>query len=295
MRKFYPIALLAIMTAAEPAAAQQFVNGDLEANSPCGTQVRNFQFNTFLYGAGYAFGTTLGAAGYNGEIYISQTSGPGCVEGPAQKGSYFLGLISYTSGLVDAMSLKLDAPLQANKTYTLTFYTKMSKNVSPSIASIPLQIGYTTDSLKFGTLVTTVDAPTTTTWKLNTVNIRPTVPTRYITVRAVKATVGGYFESITFVDNFTIGNGVGVEPESRGFAIAPQPNPFTESFRFSLDASAKMPCSVTLTDMTGRVAASLQVSDRNARIDRSGLSAGVYLLSIRDASGVTSYSRIVAE
>jgi len=294
MKLFYSIALLTFVAASETAVAQNFVNGDLEANSPCGTQILNSQFNQFMYDAGYGFGTT-DRGGYKGEIYLSMTSGPGCVEGPAQKGSYFLGLASYTYGPVDAMSLKLTTPLLANKTYILTFYIKKSKSVSPSIGSIPLEIGYTTDSVKFGTMVTTIQAPTSTTWALQTVSIRPTVPTRYITVRAVKATSGGFFQSYTFVDNFSIAVGTEVKPEQQAFAVAPHPIPFRENLRFNLNAMAKMPCAVTVTDMTGRVVLSQEISDPAVRIARENLSAGVYLLSVRDASGAASYSRIVAE
>lgn len=294
MRQFYAVALLAIVTGSSPAAGQNFVNGDLEANSPCGTQILNSQFNTFMYDAGYAFGTT-DRAGYKGEIYLSQTSGQGCVEGPAQKGTFFLGLASYQSGMVDAMSLKLDKPLEANKTYRLTFYTKKSKSVSPAIGSIPLEIGYTTDSVKFGTLIKTIQAPTSTSWTLHSINFRATVPTRYITVRAVKAASGGPFQSYTFVDNFSMAVGTSVAPEQRAFAMAPHPNPFRESFRFSLSATTKMPCVVTLTDMTGRVVVRKEVTDPEVRIGRENLGGGVYLLHVLDGSGAASYSRIIAQ
>ena len=294
MKLLYPITFLAITSLSVPAAAQQFVNGDLEANSPCGTQILNSQFNMFMYDAGYGFGTT-DRAGYKGEIYLSATSGGGCVEGPAQKGSYFLGLASYTYGLVDAMSLKLDAPLLANKTYVLTFYTKKSRSVNPTIGSIPLEIGYTTDSLKFGTMVTTVQAPTTSAWLLNTVNIRPTVPTRYITVQAVRATTGGFFQSYTFVDNFKIAVGTDVKSAEQAFAIAPHPNPFQSKLQFSIAGTAKMPCAISVADMTGRVAMRSEVSDFAVSIPRGDLSAGVYMLSVKDATGAVSYSRIVAE
>jgi hypothetical protein len=107
--------------------------------------------------------------------------------------------------------------------------------------------------------------------------------------------MGGFFESITFVDNFNITNGVGVEPELQAFSIAPHPNPFTEDLRFRLSPTAKMPCTVALTDMTGRTVFTQDVQEPGVRIARNNLAPGIYALSVRDASGAASYSRIVAE
>lgn len=286
MRSKHLLTVLFALTCGH-ANGQAFVNGSLEGGAvPC-SNIINSQFPTFLANAGYAFGTTDYAT-YKGRFYFYDAS---CSEGSAQKGSNFLGLAANDAGLVDAMALTLTAPLQANKTYTLTFYTKKAK----TIPSIPLQIGYTTDSLAFGTFQDIVQAPTDQTWKLNTVHIRPTVATKFITVRTLKSNTGTFSYSYTLVDNFSIAVGTAVEPGGKAFSIAPHPNPFTTSLSLSLASGIALPCQLTLSDMTGRVVHEQSASVTDLQIPRGNISAGMYLLTIRDAAGGIAYSRVVAD
>jgi hypothetical protein len=161
---------------------------------------------------------------------------------------------------------------------------------------VPLEIGYTTDSLKFGTYAGIVQAPTTLTWKVNTVNIfRPTVSTKFITVRALKSNTASFSYSYTYVDNFTIAVGTEVAQEEQAFAVAPHPNPFSTSISLRLAAGVALPCQLTLCDMTGRVVHEQTASTSEVEMSRGNISAGMYVLSVRDADGVVAHSRVVAE
>jgi hypothetical protein len=270
------------------AVAQTFLNGSFEAPStpPC-TNIYNFQFTTFMANTGYAFGTIV-TGGNAGKIFFYDGS---CGEGSAQKGNDFLGLGANDAGMVDAMSLTLTAPLVVNKTYTLSFYYKKPK----TMPTIGLELGYTTDSLAFGTRVATVQAPATTNWVLQTFNFHATVSTKYITMRTVQSHTGTFAYSYTLLDNFSIAPATAVAPEATAFSTAPHPNPFTTSLGFSIDEKAAMPCSITLCDMTGRVVYEQSASGRNLQIPRGNISAGIYLLTVRDADGAATFSRITAE
>ena len=270
------------------ANAQSFLNGSLEAGSttPC-QNIYNHQFTTFMANTGYAFGS-IDIGGLKGKLYFYDAS---CNDGYAQKGSNFLGFAANDAGKVDAVALTLTTPLTANKTYTLSFYFK-KPNTMPATH---LEIGYTTDSLAFGTQVATVQAPVSKAWTLQTVNFRPTVSTRYVTIRGVKTNVGNYSYSYTHVDNFSIAVGVGVEPETRAFSVEPHPNPFTTSLSLSLDERLVLPCQLTLCDMTGRFVHEQNASTTNLEIARGNMSAGMYLLTVRDAGGATAHRRIAVE
>ena len=288
MKSTLLLTILLSLACAGDADAQSFTNGSLEApaTTPC-NNIYNFQFPTFIPNTGYAFGNII-VGGYPGKIYLYDAT---CTEGTAQNGINFLSLSANDAGQVDAMSLRLDAPLVANKAYTLTFYTKKSK----TFPAVGLEIGYTTDSLAFGTLVGSIEAPLNATWVKQTINFRPTVSTKFITVRTVKSNTGTTFYSYEFVDNFSIAKGVGVEPEAIAFAADPHPNPFSTRLSFSLSAGVAMPCRVSLSDMTGRVVYEQDASSRDLKIARGNISAGIYLLTVRDAAGAASFRRIVAE
>jgi hypothetical protein len=269
--------------------AQTFNNGSLEGSgTPC-NRFFNFQFPNMVGNAGYAFGTTLHGP-YPGMIYFFDGT---CGEGTAQKGTDFLGLSSNDAGEVDAMSLTMTAPLLVNKTYVLKFYTK--KSVSASTAPIALQIGYSNDSLAFGTVVDAVQPPTSTSWALQTVVIHPTTTSKYVTVRGVRSSTGTFQYSYTYVDNFTIAIGTGVSTNENSVSIAPHPNPFTTSIKLDIPESFSFPCQLTLTDVTGRIVHHQTVSNRQTQIDRGNISAGIYLLNVCDANGVSAHCRVVAQ
>lgn len=283
--------LLTILLAAicSQAFAQTFVNGSLEGGAvPC-NRVLNSQFPTFVGGAGFAFGTP-NHGGFLGMIYFFDGT---CSEGPAKHGSNFLGLAANDAGLVDAMSLKMTAPLLANKTYALTFFAKKSPNAKPD--PIALQVGYSNDSLAFGTLADAVQPPTSSNWVRQTVYIRPTTSAKYVTVRGVRTSSGTFEYGYTYVDSFKIAIGTAVELDEALLAVSPHPNPFTTRFSLTLSSDVKLPARISMTDVLGRVVYTGQSITRNRDVPRGNLPTGIYLLQIEDAEGRRASSRVVAE
>lgn len=283
--------LLSILSAiiASQSMAQTFVNGSLEGGAvPC-SRVLNSQFPTFVGGAGFAFGTP-DHGGYLGMINFFDGS---CGEGPAKHGSNFLGLAANDAGLVDAMSLKMTAPLLANKTYALTFFTKKSPNTTPKATA--LQIGYSNDSLAFGTLADAVQPPTSSTWTRQTVFIRPTTTSKYVTVRGVPTSTGTFEYSYTYVDSFKIAIGTDVNRIENLFSVSAHPNPFTTKLSLSLTADAKLPCQIRMTDVMGRIVYSGTATTPNVEIPRGNIAVGMYMLQIEDAAGTHGNCRVLAE
>lgn len=281
---------LLVLSGAGTAAAQQFTNGSFEApTTPACQTVYNNQFHLFIPNAGYAFGTnTVPVPNLYGRIYFYDNS---CGDGTAQQGGNFIALASNDQGTYDAISLRLSTPMQANKPYTVTFYHKKANNLVP----VGLDIGYTTDSLTFGTQVGTAPMPSSFSWVMRSVTFTPTVAAKFITVRAQKSNTGSFDYGYTIIDNFRLSGGTAVSEERGAFAVAPFPNPFAEALRFTLDAGAQLPCRISLTDVTGRVALEQPCASRQVEIDRGTLPSGCYLLTVKDAAGTASYRRVMAQ
>ena len=101
--------------------------------------------------------------------------------------------------------------------------------------------------------------------------------------------------------NFTTGATVAVEEVAELTAWTVQPNPAStgEAVLITIDAARAFEATLQLSDLSGRAVARTQALRLSAgkqihQIDTNGLSAGVYLLTLRDERGV-SRKRIVVQ
>ncbi len=134
--------------------AQAFLNGSFEINTAaaCDYNMTNASFTTKM--------ANSTAYGGGGELDIMQTT---CPYGPSQFGTWFVGLAA-PSGITDAFTTMLSAPLVAGTSYTMSFYDKGDIACCPP--GMPVIIGISTVAGAAGTAVYTGPIPTGGVWNL---------------------------------------------------------------------------------------------------------------------------------
>jgi len=196
-----------------------------------------------------------------------------CTYGSAQQGFYFVGLaVDITNTLNDAFSMKLTSPLIAGHTYTLSFYNRKDSAYN----SNQIEIGYSADSLTFGTPIGTATALTTT-WVMSSFTFTPAFNCQFITVRTI---VGSY--GWNFVDDFAITETTGLtESDPSTYALQIFPNPTSGFISIISDKSYNI-ISASIKDIRGKTV----LASEDHTLDLTALNHGIYLIEIFTNKGL---------
>ncbi len=259
---------------------QTFLNGSFEnTTATCNNNLTNSIFNNMMSNC-FAFGN-------NSQIDIYNDT---CIYGSAQEGNYFIALTADSiHSLNDAFSLKLSEPIISGNQYLLTFYNRQS-NIG--LAAGLLEIGYSTDSLSFGTVIDTISIPTTT-WGIVSRIFTPTINCKFITVCTIYKNYGGSLGyDWTFIDNFTITQTNGINTNTIGQALQIFPNPFSNQITLELSTNEQL--TVILYEFSSRKL--LQQSFTNTTtINTEQLIKGMYLYEVRNKNGIIKNGKIIKE
>ncbi|MBL0103102.1 MAG: hypothetical protein IPP51_04720 [Bacteroidetes bacterium] len=184
LTRIFPVLLF---WSAESVFAQTILNGSFETNLAGADQVNltNAAFNSMV--------TNLVAFGTYGDMDLI-SSATYC--GGPPNGSWYVAL---TGAGTDAFSMKLSSPLNAGTQYTLNF-ADHGCGAPYSIGPCPVQIGISTTSATFGTLVYTAPLPAPGMWVNRSATFTAPVSGQFITVQLS----GGGLSNWTQVDNFVL-------------------------------------------------------------------------------------------
>jgi len=161
---------------------QNFINGSFENNA--GFVLINPTMANFNSSLTNCEGFQMGTGPFNIDL-MSVTYGT------AQSGSWFLGITP-----LDGVSTKLEVPLAIGVSYTFSFWSTKY----PSYPSSSLQVGATQDPTNFGSLITTIAAPTSSTWTKHSVTFIASNTATHITISGDPSLNSG--NRWTFIDNF---------------------------------------------------------------------------------------------
>ncbi len=165
--------------------AQTFLNGDFENNTAGGIDqinLTNAAFNAMMPN-NTAFGTY-------GDMDIITTA---TYSGLAQSGSWY---VAFTGTGTDMIAMELSAPLVAGNSYTISFYDRGASGYVP----YPFQIGQSTGSTSFGTVIYTAPvAPTIGVWTQRIFTFTAPNSGQYITCTMTAGGLGDWAHT----DNFT--------------------------------------------------------------------------------------------
>ena len=261
MKKLY--SLLIITACTLTANSQNLINGSFEMTTGnCDINIDNNVFNSLMNNC-YAFGTL----GSNLDILNSDTIS--CSYGIAQNGNYFVG-IAY-NGYKEALSLSLDSNLISGNLYTLSFYNKKDT----SWTSNKLEIGYSMDSLSFGTLIDTVPAPNTG-WHNVLLSFSPINNSKFITIRVVDS-----ITSWNLIDNFSLITTLGINDNADlTFRTTNYPNPFSESTWIKFPYITKNAYSLQIIDINGTMVKAQQIFGQKIKVNRENMNSGIYFYRI---------------
>lgn len=239
---------------------QTFLNGSFEITTGnCNYTVQNSNFSNIMTNC-YAFGSASQIDIMNGT----------CGYGSAQQGSNFIGLaVDLSNTLTDALSLKVSTPFIAGNNYVINFYGRKDTGYDAN----QLEVGYSTDSLSFGSIIYTAAVPTTS-WGLVSFSFTPTVDCQFLTIRTIAGIYGW-----NFIDNFTISSTTSITHTEEN-SIQVFPNPTSNFISILSDNSTKI-ISTTIRDMQGKM---VLVTDSNI-IDLSDFGAGVFIAEFNTDKG----------
>jgi len=106
-------------------------------------------------------------------------------------------------------------------------------------------------------------------------------------------TVHGY--SMTPVDAFSIQFAAGTEDIAPAYIPAPYPNPFRESSVLTLDDGLRFPCTIRITDLTGKVTREIKnVTEKRVLLQRNDMPAGTYILQVADKNQQKYFTKLIA-
>jgi hypothetical protein len=245
---------------------KQPINGSFETTlGTCSYNESNFFFNRKMSNC-FAFGD-------NSEIDIIKDT---CGYGPAQDGNYFLGIaVDNSNELTDALSLELSSPLIEGKTYVLNFYSRKDPDFDANL----LEVGYTKDSLSFGTSIGSTSSLPTTSWEPVSFTFTPSFNSKFITIRTIAGIYGW-----NFIDNFTILQTSGINSTSaKEPFIQIYPSPTSDQIAIFTDISTEI-YSIIVLDIQGKI---ILKTDKTI-LDLSKLTSGIYIVEL-----ITNKGRIV--
>ena len=241
------------------AHAQNFLNGNFEnTTANCQINTTNNSFNGFMTNC-YGFGS-------DGLDILTNS----CGYGTAQNGNYFIAIACHFPIALEAFSLALNSPLISGQTYTLSFWNIKSSSWNPN----KLKIGYSADSLSFGTLIDTVPVPGIT-WTYQSLTFSPINNSSFITVAVADSIL-----SWNYIDNFTLNNITGVNSlDDFQSIIAIYPNPFISNIDVTIQKQSMKYVSITIQNILAQTVFSEQDNLAITRtIDLNGQPNGMYFV-----------------
>lgn len=243
--------------------AQTLLNGDFEKNAAddCTYNLENEDFNLIM--------EDVVAFGSNSEMDIHNDT---CGYADVISNDWFVSLSQRPSGEIDQLALRMDMPLTLGSSYRLTYFDWAETSGFDNIP-LPLEIGLSTDSMIFGTLIHT-SMPVEYEWTQQSVEFMATEAAQYITIRmAGDPGLKGW----TFVDGFDLSPLTAVE-EIGEVAVAVYPNPTHDIVFVETNFGLK---SIRLFNVMGQEMKSFpQLDALKNKLDLSGLGAGIYYLEI---------------
>ncbi|MEZ4952740.1 MAG: T9SS type A sorting domain-containing protein [Saprospiraceae bacterium] len=243
--------------------AQSLLNGDFEKNTAdgCIYNLENEDFNLIM--------EDVVAFGSNSEMDIHNDT---CGYADVISNNWFVSLSQRPSGEIDQLSLRMDMPLTLGSSYRLTYFDWAETSGLNNIP-LPLEIGLSTDSMIFGTLIHT-SMPVEYEWTQQSVEFMATEAAQYITIRMAGASG---LKGWTFVDGFELSPLTAVAEVGEA-EVAIYPNPARDYIFIETDLDLK---SIRIINAMGQEVKSFPHLDvfRN-KLDLSGLGAGVYFLEI---------------
>lgn len=273
-----------------PAHAQQFINGSIE---PKGTITPCTAGPIATVNANLGNGWITGMAA---KVLLNDGS---CASGAAAAGSHYAGL-SYTFSMTtqedNILVLKLDAPLKVDTVYKITYSYKLDTS-STYKKTANLFFGYTHDSTGNDTSCGSRSNLTSTTWKVDTLTIKPKVSMQYIWVEPQY--FGGIGSVLVYFDDFKVLTS-STPPQSipavnAEATVRIYPNPFHGSTNVELGTAIKLPCRLNITDITGKSVMQKTIKERNITIERNDLANGMYFMQVTDKSQHNTLHKLLIE
>jgi hypothetical protein len=243
--------------------AQSLLNGDFEKNTAdgCIYNLENEDFNLIM--------EDVVAFGSNSEMDIHNDT---CGYADVISNNWFVSLSQRPSGEIDQLALRMDLPLTAGGSYRLTYFDWAETSGLNNIP-LPLEIGLSTDSMIFGTLIHT-SMPVEYEWTQQSVEFMAPLAAEYLTIRmAGDSGLKGW----TFVDGFELSPLTAVE-EVEEAVVTVYPNPAHDFVFVETSLGLK---SIRLFNALGQEVKSFpQLDVFKNELDLSGLGAGIYYLEI---------------
>lgn len=193
------LCVVILLGAKSTQAASIILNGDFENNS---ASVTAFNLTNADFNATVADATAFGTA-----EEIDLVTGTDFGIAP-QSGDWKLGLATQGGGLFDAFSLSLSSGVVSGTSYDLEFYGALEDLFGS--ATGPIEIGLSSSSTAFGTLIFSGTPTSADSWTLFSSTFIAPVSGSFLTVRT-----GSVLDEYAFVDNFSLeaSGDVGAVPE----------------------------------------------------------------------------------
>jgi hypothetical protein len=244
---------------------QNFLNGDFEINTAVTDQINltNTAYNDMMANS-VSFGTV-------GDVDIITTTS--YCQASAQQGSWYVAL---TGGGTDAISLELSAPLITGEFYTVSFYDRWGS--PPSSTVYPFQIGQSTTSSSFDTVIYTAPNSAECIWTLRTFTFMAPNNGQFITV---KLSDGGVSDTWCHIDNFTIQQTTSINSYNQNSPVQIFPNPFTSqtTITFPLQQTNTI---IKIINSLGEEIRTINFTGKQLVIDKAEMKAGIYFVQTTD-------------
>jgi hypothetical protein len=243
--------------------SQTFLNGSFEKTSVTDDVINlsHSDFNIKMDDC-YSFGSW-------GDLDIIKSS-LYCGSG-AQDGIWYLAL---TGGGTDALSIKLNTPLNSGQSYSISYYDRFCDPYG-SYNSHPFQIGLSTTNNVFGQIIFTDILPPDSNWKQKKFSFTAPNNGQYITV---VVNGGSLYDTWVQLDNFKFESATGLserDVSKKPFSVYPNPaidKIEIESFQYSR---------IEILNLYGELKKTIVADGMKSNIDISDLSSGIYFVKVR--------------
>lgn len=244
-------------------SGQIILNGDFENHTftNCQTNLPNIQYTSAMSNS-WGFGN-------NDELDVQDNS---CGFAIPQSNNWFVSLSKRPTGEYDEFSLEISAPLIVGEVYEINYLEFATDKFGNS--NIPLEIGLSSDSISFGTLIHS-SIPNLNAWTLQSFTFTAPHNGQYLTVRIDSA---GVLKGWNFVDKFEILNTTGIE-EILHLNTKVYPNPAHENITIESDFHID---DIIIYDMMANEVLLADCNEaKRVQVNVSKLLPGCYLLKIR--------------
>lgn len=257
--------LFFLLFLAQKSFSQELLNGDFENNSgACMLNIPNAQLNSNLPDTeGYGLGN---------EIDLMDNF---CGYGTAYTGNYFLCLANSTGTNPDACTFSLCLPMIQGNSYTLTYYDRGWYQQGCCPPGVPLEVGISSVAGAQGTIIYSSPIPTLNIWSQRVVTFVAPLSGSYISFQAQNNNTRW-----THIDNLSMNTACCVAPVLNDLTInetCGQSNGSITVIASGAIAPYHYAWNNPGTDTTETV---------------SGLSAGIYVVTVTDSSGCSTIDSI---